>query len=278
MPSASSSWRNCTRICGVDGSNASMTAVASRRPRFETAAQGGLPPFKATIIGGDVFSQIGTSNYCGVMSWDLEKESRPLLLWPGDTTHGAGNFDTDGKDMVWTYSAGPKGCGVDASNPEVWTAPYTTDPDVLAVTARRLRKDIFGMSPYTYEVGFGYAMRTTGAWGLFVVRLADGMATFLGADPKLTTRSERRSSPRRHGDHGGAKGCAATVLSNRSGVSFRTNNSLLPCPPCLRGAPSALMLIASVWELHPHFCRSKLTYAGAIRSGSRKTNCSLRLT
>jgi hypothetical protein len=60
-----------------------------------------------------------------------------------------------------------------------------------------------------------------------------------GADPKLTTRTrrERRSSPRRHGVHGGAKGCAATALPNRSGVSFRTNNSLLPCPPCLRGAP-----------------------------------------
>jgi hypothetical protein len=56
-----------------------------------------------------------------------------------------------------------------------------------------------------------------------------------GADPKLTTRRERRSSPRRHGAHGGAKGCAATALSNRSGVSFRTNNSLLPCPPCLSG-------------------------------------------
>jgi hypothetical protein len=45
---------------------------------------------------------------------------------------------------------------------------------------------------------------------------------------KLTTQTR---SPRR------SQGLYCTALSNRSGVSFRTNNSPLPCPPCLRGAP-----------------------------------------
>ena len=148
-------------------------------------AAGDLPPFDATVVGEDVFSEVSTSNYCGVLSWNLEHGSRPLLRWYGDSTHGAGNFDTDGKDMVWTYSAGPKGCGVDASNPEVWTAPYTTDPAVLQATARRVRKDVFGMSAYPYAVGFGYAMRTDDSSNLFVVRLSDGRASFLPSVPGL---------------------------------------------------------------------------------------------
>jgi hypothetical protein len=142
-------------------------------------AAGDLPPFDATVVGEDVFSEVSTSNYCGVLSWNLEHGSRPLLRWYDDPTHGAGNFDTDGKDMVWTYSAGPKGCGVDASNPEVWTAPYTADPAVLQATARRVRKDKGGMSAYPHAVGFGHAMRTVGTSGLFVTRLSDGRATFL---------------------------------------------------------------------------------------------------
>jgi hypothetical protein len=139
----------------------------------------GLPPFKATLVGGDVFSTVGTNNHCGMMSWSLEHGSRPLLRWYGDTSHGAGNFDTDGKDMVWTYSSGPKGCGVDASNPEVWTAPYTTDPAEVATNARRLRKDKGGMSADAFAVGHGYSMRTVGTGGLYVVRLSDGNATFM---------------------------------------------------------------------------------------------------
>jgi hypothetical protein len=151
-------------------------------------AQAWLAPFKATVIGGDVFSRVGTNVLCGVMSWNLEKGSRPLLLWPGDPTHGAGSFGTDGKEMVWTYSAGPKGCGVDASHPEVWTAPYTTDPDVLAATARRLRKDVSGMSPEPYVVGFGHAMRTTGSNALFVVKTTTGLATLIPSDEDIVWR------------------------------------------------------------------------------------------
>lgn len=137
----------------------------------------GAPLFRATMVGGDVSSEVSSNHYCGVVSWNLEHGSRMLLRWASDTTKGAGNFDTDGTDMVWTYSDGPTGCGVDASNPEVWTAPYTTDPGVLANTAKRLRKDVFGMSPFPYAVGFGYAMRATGSSDLFVVRLSDGAAS-----------------------------------------------------------------------------------------------------
>jgi hypothetical protein len=140
----------------------------------------GLPPFEATVVGSDVFSLVTSGGRCGVNSWNVEHGSRPLLRWYGDSTRGAGNFGTDGTDMVWTYSEGTNACKNDPPNPEVWTAPYTTDPAVVAATAHRLRKDVRGMSPEWYAVGFGYAMRTdyfgdpmTG--GLFVVRLSDGV-------------------------------------------------------------------------------------------------------
>ena len=139
-----------------------------------------LPPHEAQAVGSDVFSHVSTLAHCGVMSWNVEHGSRPLLRWYGDMTRGAGNFGTDGDDMVWTYAEGSDACTTDA-NGEVWTASYATDPAVVEATAHRVRSDVAGMSTNHYVVGFGYAMRATGGIGapyytaLYVVRLEDGM-------------------------------------------------------------------------------------------------------
>ncbi|MCP4643700.1 MAG: hypothetical protein GY851_24855, partial [bacterium] len=124
------------------------------------------------------------------MSWNPQQGLRPLLRWYGDTTHGAGNFGTDGVDMVWTYGQGPEACKNDSDNPEVWTAPYTLDPDEVAATAHRLRSDYRGMSgSYHYEVGFGYAGRGVGGLpapyndALFIVRLSDGVSWTIPGAP-----------------------------------------------------------------------------------------------
>ncbi len=141
-----------------------------------------------------MFSRVSSGARCGVMSWNVEHGSRPLLRWYGDTTHGAGNFGADGTDMVWTYSTGAKACNTDPPNPEVWTAPYTTDPAVVSSSAHRLRADVRGMSPNPYAVGFGYAMRPidfgdppTNA--LFVVRLSDGVGWPIPGTPDGTRLS-----------------------------------------------------------------------------------------
>ncbi len=147
-----------------------------------------LPPHEATVVGGDVFSAVNTLSLCGVMSWNLQNGLRPLLRWYGDPTRGASNFGTDGKDMVWTYSEGTNACTNDPPKPEVWTAPYTTDPAQVQATGRRLRSDVRGMSTAPYVVGFGYAMRTTTfgtptTHGLFVVRVSDGTAWAIPGSP-----------------------------------------------------------------------------------------------
>ncbi len=158
----------------------------------------GLPPYEANVIGGDVFTTVSSSGRCGVMSWNVVHGTRPLLRWYGDTTHGAGNFGTDGTDMVWTYNEGPDACSADPIHPaEVWTAPYTTDPAMVSATSRRLRTEMRGMTVSPYAVGYGYAMHWV-AYGapptnaLFVVRLADGVSWQI---PGSTNSSELSWGP-----------------------------------------------------------------------------------
>lgn len=141
----------------------------------------GLGPHEPLVHGTDIFIDVGNLELCGVMSWSPGAGLRPLLRRYSDFHYAAGNFGTDGQVMVWTQSEGPGACTNDGPNPEVLTAPYTTDPEVLKSTAHRIRKDVRGMSPDRYAVGSGYAARhdcfgTPSTNALFIVRLADGYA------------------------------------------------------------------------------------------------------
>jgi hypothetical protein len=137
-------------------------------------------------LGGDIFIEIGDGGYAGEMSWDLQHGARPLLRWQGDWTRGAGNFMTDGADMVWTYGEG-KEPGKEGSYSykklSVMTAPYTTDPAEVAAKARRLRSDLSTMWVYPYGLGCGHAAHEVSEKGtsrdLLVVRLADGVSWLL---------------------------------------------------------------------------------------------------
>jgi hypothetical protein len=143
----------------------------------------GMPAHNISAVGGDVFWGVDVQGYSGVMSWDAVHGARPLLRWYGDWTRGAGNFRTDGKDMVWTYGEGrdpSKG-----SNPyaklSVMTAPHTTDPVEAQGKARRLRSDTRAFSPYPFGIGCGHAVRDARLYlgaetymALLIVRLADG--------------------------------------------------------------------------------------------------------
>jgi len=154
----------------------------------------GLQPHVPIVQGKDIFFTVGNLQLCGVMSWSPTAGLRPLLRWYSDFTRAAGNFGTDGKDMVWTQSQGTGACLNDGPNPEVWTAPYTTDPAVLQATAHRVRKDVRGMSPDSYAVGHGYAARcdffgSPIASSLSIVRLSDGYAWTVAGDPDAKTHN-----------------------------------------------------------------------------------------
>ncbi len=116
--------------------------------------------------------------------WTRDGGSREFLTFGADTTKGAANLGTDGKDMVWLEGSGRLG----TSSPlfpvvTAKTAPFVTDPG--QIVARSLRSDIspYGVAGSTFKVGCGYAAWAPGAYplgdggtatGIQVLRVADG--------------------------------------------------------------------------------------------------------
>lgn len=97
-----------------------------------------------------------------------------------DFSHAAGDFGTDGHDMVWSEGTGGTDGGLFA-NVDLFTAPFTTNP--ADVAKRRLRSEVangFGVSAFL--VGCGFAARAT-YQGIRIVRLADGLSWQMPSDP-----------------------------------------------------------------------------------------------
>jgi hypothetical protein len=152
----------------------------------------GMPDHNPLARGAAVFFEVGTAGYRGVMSWTQTDGPRPLLRWYGDWTQGAGNFNTDGVDMVWTHGEG-KAPDTTQEYPtrSIKTAPFTTDPAVVKSTEKRLRSDPGQLTPEAFGVGCGYAGRQvfSGVDGgsisadLLVIRLSDGVSWIVAAPP-----------------------------------------------------------------------------------------------
>jgi hypothetical protein len=103
-----------------------------------------LPGGRTFPIGEEVIVEVGDGRPAGVMTWNLQDGIRPLIRWYGDSNQAAGNFGTDGKDMVWTYIAGANLGGAKYETMSVMTAPFTTSADEATATAHRLRNDVKG--------------------------------------------------------------------------------------------------------------------------------------
>lgn len=153
-----------------------------------------MPSHNIRPWGPAIFFEVGVGGYRGVMSWTLADGLRPLVRYYGDYTQGAGNFNTDGVDMVWTHGEGkpPNQSLLEYPKLSVMTAPFSTDPDEVKLKAKRLRSDLWHLVPYPYGIGCGYAARqvhtasTTGGAGsndLLVVRLSDGVSWIVSAPP-----------------------------------------------------------------------------------------------
>lgn len=154
----------------------------------------GLIPTNVQGIGKAVFFEVDGGGFKGIMAWTEAAGLTPIQRFYGDNTQGAGNFATDGVDMVWFY-----GKGKDTSTlliyPErsVMTAPFSTDPATVQKTMRRLRSDPGNFGVYPYAVGCGHAARTvySGPVGdptgvdLFVVRLKDGVSWIIKSTPSI---------------------------------------------------------------------------------------------
>jgi hypothetical protein len=139
----------------------------------------GLPGYPLYARGNDALFKVNSGGKIGVVSWDVTHGIRQLLFSPKDITKGYGNFGTDGKDMVWTYGEGQPISAYEYPKSTMMTAPYSTDPEVVLKTQRKIKKDIQQMSPPGYVVGCGYASKVKSAEdgsGSYtsLVRLSDG--------------------------------------------------------------------------------------------------------
>ena len=152
----------------------------------------GLPPQNVQGVGSTVLFGVGSGTSSGVMVWTESKGARALVRYPGDATKAAGNFGTDGVDMVWTFGEGTFASGK-FSSASITTAPFTTDPALAQKSARRLRSDPGPLVPGGFAVGCGYAAReldslvpAPGSKDLLVVRLSDGVS-WLVKMPSIAT-------------------------------------------------------------------------------------------
>ncbi|MBI4704836.1 MAG: hypothetical protein HY744_27345, partial [Deltaproteobacteria bacterium] len=152
----------------------------------------GLHPGQMLLSGDVFFWATSTLISGGINVWTPEGGARPFIRWIDDYTREAGDLGTDGVDMVWSY-----GEGKTEPSEEPWpirsimTAKFTTDPEKVKATARRLRSQpsqCIGCSGFV--VGCGYAAHEGCCNNSYVVRLSDGVAWQIPGkypDPMLQT-------------------------------------------------------------------------------------------
>jgi hypothetical protein len=149
-------------------------------------------PYGPRAVGKAVFWEVGGLTKRGVMSWTEASGQQNLIRWLGDYTQGAGNFNTDGVDMVWSHGTGKAPSASKYPTVSIMTAPFTTDPAVRKAKEKRLRSDPGQLGVTPFGVGCGYASRvvydaTTDTVDLLVVRLSDGVSWIVKSPPISTS-------------------------------------------------------------------------------------------
>ncbi|MCK6536598.1 MAG: hypothetical protein L6Q84_26805 [Polyangiaceae bacterium] len=148
-------------------------------------------PYGPRAVGDTVFWEVGGQTKHGVVSWTEASGQQNLIRWLGDYTQGAGNFNTDGVDMVWSHGTGKAPSASKYPTVSIKTAPFTTDPAVRKAKEKRLRSDPGQLGVTPFGVGCGYASHTfdddtTNSVDLLVVRLSDGVSWVVKAPPVST--------------------------------------------------------------------------------------------
>lgn len=151
----------------------------------------GEPPYGPRPVGSAVFWEVGGLTKHGVVSWTEASGQQSLIRWLGDYTQGAGNFNTDGTDMVWSYGKDKAPNAWEYPNISIMTAPFTTDPAVRKATEKRLRSDPGQLGVTPFGMGCGHASRTfydktTDTVDLLVVRLSNGVSWVVKSPPIST--------------------------------------------------------------------------------------------
>jgi hypothetical protein len=133
-------------------------AIGSATPI--SAGYGGPQLFLDFVQNDDVFATLGGG---WLQEYVVGANGSVVLLRAVPSRHVI-SFATDGRSLFWTEGFG----GATSSDPptsyEVWTAPYTTDPSVVAASARRLS---------TLSAGPGFAGGGTAVLGTYLTVIGD---------------------------------------------------------------------------------------------------------
>ncbi len=136
------------------------------------------------VVGSDVYAW---SEYGTGAGWSQQYRIDPdgtSVLYRGIPGHHVGAFASDGKTMFWVELYGdPSSTAKSYPNVEIWSAPYTSDPSLLATSAK-----IVGALPAASMGKAGRAVARGGyyvlgqAYGIAMARISDGLVKLVLPD------------------------------------------------------------------------------------------------
>ncbi|MBK7585042.1 MAG: hypothetical protein IPI67_33235 [Myxococcales bacterium] len=178
------SWRVSGKLA-VRGEAPALSLTAfplDGAPAFELASPStdpdGLPPHLPAVLGDNVLFDVGTLLSQGIMVHDPVLKTHALVRWYGDTSKGAYNVGTDGKDLVWTY--GEVHPPTEAATRSAVSGPPRSPQIRRSSSPKRLRSDPETAFDVNFVVGCGYAAhKLQPPDGMLVVRLSDGVSWIL---------------------------------------------------------------------------------------------------
>lgn len=154
--------------------------------------EGGLDQFIGVFSGDAYYFEATSRTIRRIDVWTPQGGLKNFLRSSTGTDEwkrGYVDFNTDGKDMVWTTASGRTDPSQYPPTIELYTAPFTTDP--AQVRPRRVTRDPTGSMGMVWKVGCGYAMHLSPPSstnnGIRIVKLATGESWMLSAPMTQST-------------------------------------------------------------------------------------------
>jgi hypothetical protein len=134
-----------------------------------------------TFSGDALLWEAEADPFAKIKVWTAAQGAADLISFGGDTSQGAGDLGTDGRQMVWLNGSARAQPFGTYPNAVFMESPYATDP--TQIQPRRVRSEPggdagSGLGASPTQVGCGYAAREFPG-GIRVVRIVDGVSWVL---------------------------------------------------------------------------------------------------
>ncbi len=163
----------------LDTTTMLLYAIGSPTPLLNIIdpSDGPIGYYEQVFVGDALLWEASSRSVSRIKIWTADGGARDLVSFGSDTTQGAGDFGSDGHDLVWLYASGRTTPTPDYPTVSIATSAYSTNAQ--QIVPHRLRSErATGFTASPFFVGCGYAARDNGM-GIRVVRLSDGVSWFL---------------------------------------------------------------------------------------------------